>query len=160
MEIPAKLSIKPIVFPPAAVLAQDTGLSSDSPAESNELFALRKAIALIANQVWRIGIVAMDNETKEPKSEISALDIKKVANSVENMTELMVGLGIQIVDRCNEDFHPGLPDQVVTEEPREGCSKERIIRTIRPTILWNQVMVQRGEIDIMVPITKAPIPKE
>jgi hypothetical protein len=63
-------------------------------------------------------------------------------------------LGIRIIDRIGESFDAGLPDQVVTEEPREGLTREQIIRTIRPTIMWNQTMVQRGEIDIAVPSIK------
>jgi hypothetical protein len=109
---------------------------------------------LITNQLWRIETVVNDPENGEIKTDLSSQEMRKIANALEAIKQSIGELGIRIKDRCNEDFHPGLPDQVVTEEPREGISKERIIRTIRPTILWNQTMVQRGEIDIAVPILK------
>ncbi len=113
-----------------------------------------KALIEVANQSWRIDAALTDGDTKEPKAALSTQDIKKLSKALETICECTQGLGIRVIDRCNEDFHPGLPDQVVTEEPREAISKERIIRTIRPTIMWHQTMVQRGEIDIAVPVKK------
>ncbi|WP_395745398.1 hypothetical protein [Prosthecobacter sp.] len=113
-----------------------------------------KALIAIANQSWRIGGALIEVETNEPKSVLSPQEIKKLSKALETICEATQALGIRVIDRCNEDFHPGLPDQVVTEEPREGISKERVIRTIRPTIMWHQTLVQRGEIDIAVPTKK------
>ena len=45
-----------------------------------------------------------------------------------------------------------LPTQIHTT--MEGITKEQVIRTIRPTIMWNQTMMQRGQIDIAVPASK------
>jgi hypothetical protein len=113
-----------------------------------------KALIQITGQMWRLGSLLFEPDTSDLKSELSLQDIKKMGHAVETMREVIELIGIRVIDRCNEDFHPGLPDTVVTEEPQEGISKERIIRTIRPTIMWGQTMVQRGEIDIAVPVTK------
>jgi hypothetical protein len=113
-----------------------------------------KAFIQITGQMWRLGSLLFDPDTSDLKSELSLQDIKKMGHAVETMREVIELIGIRVIDRCNEDFHPGLPDTVVTEEPQEGISKERIIRTIRPTIMWGQTMVQRGEIDIAVPTSK------
>jgi hypothetical protein len=115
---------------------------------------LSKALIAIAGQSWRLSTAVNDPETGDTKTELSPQEMRKLANALEAIQQSIQELGIRVIDRCNEDFHPGLPDQVVTEEPREGISKERIIRTIRPTIIWNQTMVQRGEIDIAVPVKK------
>jgi hypothetical protein len=162
MKLPEKLDITIIPLPSAVELANDlsgvfssnqrSDRSADS-ASSTEII-LQKALVENANQVWRILTSVIDSESKEIKELISPQEIKKVANAIEKLIATFDSLGIRIIDRLGESFNAGLPDQVVTEEPREGLTREQIIRTIRPTIMWNQTMVQRGEIDIAVPSIK------
>jgi hypothetical protein len=162
MRLPKELQIPQIAPPSVVELLTQTALQSthpNTPPEAsqrleNEIGLMSKTMILITNQLWRIETVVNDPENGEMKTDLSSQEMRKIANALEAIKQSVGELGIRIKDRCNEDFHPGLPDQVVTEEPREGISKERIIRTIRPTIFWNQTMVQRGEIDIAVPILK------
>jgi hypothetical protein len=161
MNIPSILEIKVTSFPSAESLAGCI-VGTASPAVPPETSALNsdtklelsKALIAIAGQSWRLKTAITDPETGDTKNELSSQELRKVANALEAISQTLQELGIRVIDRCNEDFHPGLPDQVITEEPREGISKERIIRTIRPTIIWHQMMVQRGEIDIAVPAPK------
>lgn len=161
MKPPSSLEISPVSFPsPERLATAIVGLTApvapvEAPSSSSDLKAeLSKALIAIAGQSWRLRTAVNDPETGETKTELSPQEMRKLANAVEAISQTLQELGIRVIDRCNEDFHPGLPDQVVTEEPCEGISKERIIRTIRPTIIWHQTMVQRGEIDIAVPIAK------
>ena len=163
MKPPKKLDITKFEFPNAADLADKTQNSSacrptimrqEPSAYAAEVTMLSKALVAVANQTWRIAGAVIDPDSKEPKSELSTQEIKKVGNAFDSIKETLGELGLKIIDRFGEPFNTGLPEQVVTEEPREGISKEQIIRTIRPTIMWHQTMVQRGEIDIVVPIAK------
>lgn len=164
MKTPPELSLPQVSLPDSHQFAKDLlqattmspGIPNRDSAQVNDpdLQACMKALIAIANQSWRIGSAIIDAETNEPKSALSPQEIKKLSKALETICEATQGLGLRVIDRCNADFHPGLPDQVVTEEPREGISKERVIRTIRPTIMWHQTMVQRGEIDIAVPTKK------
>lgn len=163
MKIPNEIDLNSVAFPTSIPDSSKTEDSERLPGGvgSNEVHqimsqAYQKAIIQMASQSWRLSNVLTDSETEQPKTELSSQDIRKLSNIAEAMQEIIQSLGIRIIDRCGEDFHPGLPDVVVTEEPREGISKERIIRTIRPTILHGQTMVQRGEIDIAVPLDKKP----
>ena len=136
-------------------LSSESTNSQDAPAgNSSEVTMLSKALISVANQAWRIAGAIVDPDSKESKSELSAQEIKKVANALENIKETIGALGLKIIDRVGEPFNTGLPEQVVTEEPRDSISSDRIIRTIRPTLMWHQTMVQRGEIDIAVPVSK------
>jgi hypothetical protein len=159
MKPPEKIDLPAIPLPSAAELAAvaSTLLSSDQePQRSHSASStaepiLQKALIMNANQIWRISSVVIDPETKEAREELRPQEIRKVAKAIESLMETFNGLGIRIIDRLGEPFNPGLPDQVVTEEPREGFTREQIIRTIRPTIVWNETMIQRGEVDIAVP---------
>jgi len=159
MKLPKELDIPKIAHPSAAEMMTPAvrELMNSGKAEqksANDDTALAKALISIAGQAWRLGTAVKDSETNEVKTVLSQQEIRKVANIMETINQVIIDLGIKIIDRCNQDFHPGLPDQVVTEEPKAGISKEQIIRTIRPTIMWHQTMVQRGEIDIAVPVSK------
>lgn len=152
MKINSSLTITAIPQPSAEqALSTALGGAPVAAAASSEE---SKALLQITGQLWRQGAIVIDSESGEPKNELSSQDIRKLSHALETMREVIQSLGIRVIDRCNEDFHPGLPDTVVTEETHEGISKERIIRTIRPTIMWGQTMVQRGEIDIAVPVAR------
>lgn len=162
MKIPTEIDLKSIAHPNQTVFDAQNIVNSTTrdqaaaaiPIANDTSLNNIKAIVQFASQSWRLSGVLMDPETEQPKPELNPQDIRKLSNIAEAMQEIVQSLGVRVIDRCGEDFHPGLPDVVVTEEPREGISKERIIRTIRPTILHGQTMVQRGEIDIAVPMEK------
>ena len=161
MKIPKKIDLTALPYPDAGDLADDLkkaasheqdGLKEKKSASAAEIKNMTNALVSITHQSWRMGAAILDPETKEPKSEFSERDIRKAAKALETITETLESLGIKVVDRKGEPFDAGLPDKVVTEEAKEGLSKEQIIKTLRPTIIWHQTMVQRGEIDIATPI--------
>jgi hypothetical protein len=162
MQPPKVLDIQKIAQPSSAELVSKiihelakVGASNEANQKmGDDTMVMSKALISISSQAWRLKTAVNDPESGEMKTELSAQEMRKVANASEAINQAIEELGIRVIDRCNQDFHPGLPDQVVTEEPRAGISKEQIIRTIRPTIMWHQTMVQRGEIDIAVPTTK------
>ncbi len=162
MKIPVTIDIQATPFSALDQLAAAVqGASADSsephPRESvdpTERQEFMKALIQVAGQTWRLGTLLFDSDSGESKAELSSQDIRKLSNAVESMQEVIKSLGIRVIDRCGKDHDDGLPEIIVTEEPREGISKDLIIRTIRPTIMWGQTMVQRGEIDIAVPVSK------
>ncbi|MCP5560568.1 MAG: hypothetical protein H7A55_22735 [Verrucomicrobiaceae bacterium] len=156
MKIPDDLQIPNTPFPTAAkelaAVAHPDEAGDTSVAQLKTKFAeIQKALIEMTNHAWRIGQSVNDPETGEPKEELARQDIRRVAKAADALGESITNVGIRVLDRCGEDFDPGLPDQVITEEPREGISRDRIIRTIRPTIMWGLTMVQQGQIDIAVP---------
>jgi hypothetical protein len=160
MKPPKELDLPSVPRPSPAELTSEVSklLSFDpepdrsSEASSTTEAILRKALIANVNQTWRISSAVIDPESKEIRDELKPQEIRKIAKAIESLMEAFDGLGIRLIDRLGEPFNAGLPDQVVTEEPREGLTREQIIRTIRPTIVWNETMVQRGEVDIAVPI--------
>jgi hypothetical protein len=162
MQLPKEIDLKIVSFPECKKLDSNetidhsgrlTNMDGGKLPDASTLNYI-KALTQLSSQSWRLNNLVIDPETDQVRSELSPQDIRKLANIAEAMVEITQSSGFRVIDRCGEDFHPGLPDVVVTEEPREGISKERIIRTIRPTILHGQTMVQRGEIDIAVPTEK------
>jgi hypothetical protein len=44
-----------------------------------------------------------------------------------------------------------LPLKVVTSQPAPGIARETVIETIKPTIYWQQQIIQTGEVVIATP---------
>lgn len=157
MKIPKDLDLKNIDVPDLSEIAEQLGdaklndPSSVSGDGQEQLIAMQKAFVSVANQFWRLTTAVIDKDQGEIKEDLNEQDLKRVGRAMDSMKETFESLGIKIIDKTGDTFDAGFPDQVVTEEPRKGISKEQVIRTIRPTILWQQKMVQRGEIDIAVP---------
>ena len=148
---PREYSLKIVQMVSSSPLGGMTGANSS---ERESLEKLSKAMIVIANQSWRMASAIRDSDSKEPKVELTPQEIKKLSKAIEMVQETMVDLGIEIIDKQGMAFNAGMPEQVVTEEQQEALTGERILRTIRPTIMWNKRMVQPGQIDIAVPIFK------
>ena len=160
MKPPPEIDIKKIDLPDAGELAaellkqhpeRDAGAKAEHVSSTQK--AMQKALIYLTNDWWRAEGLVMDPETGEVKETLTT-ELKRLGSALERMKETLAELGINAIDRTGEAFNPGLPDQVITEEPKVGISTEQITRTIKPTIIWQQTMVQRGEIEIAVPTTK------
>ena len=57
----------------------------------------------------------------------------------------------RIKDHTGEIFDYGLPLNVVTTQPSPGITKERVLETLKPTIYWQEQMIQMGEVVIATP---------
>ncbi len=160
MKIPPEIDLKKIALPDAGELASEllkqhpesaAGANAEHIASTQRM--MQKALISLTNECWRAAGLVMDPETGEAKEALTT-ELKRLGSALERMGETLTELGINVIDRTGEAFNPGLPDQVITEEPKVGLSTEQITRTIKPTIIWQKVMVQRGEIEIAVPATK------
>ena len=156
-KLPSYIEIVVHPYPSADELLQQVDpipTSSSSREASLDITAIRSQICPFADQLWRLQGVIFEGENREVRDGLNGAEVRKLARSLEAMEAIIESIGIRVIDRCDQDWDAGLPETVITEEPKEGISKERILRTIRPTIMWNQTMVQRGEIDIAVPTAK------
>ncbi len=157
MKIPITIDIQTVPFPLAESLQAAPERPESASSGYEEAFSQTVyKLAQLADHHWRIGTLVLDDEADGAKEKLEGADLRKIARSLEAMAEIFESTGLTVFDRTGQDFNHGLPETVITEEAREGISRERVIRTIRPTILWNQQMVQRGEIDIAVPMPSKP----
>jgi hypothetical protein len=111
-----------------------------------------KATITVATNAWRLRTRLIDRHSGEIKEDVSKEDVKKMARYIESIYEAFAEIGIEIKDRTGEAFDYGLPEKVVTAQPQEGLTRERIIETLRPTIYWKEKLAQQGEVTIATPI--------
>jgi hypothetical protein len=154
---PSHIDVVVHPYPSVGGLLQQEGSIPTSVSNhevSGDVIGIKAQICPLADQLWRLQEVIFEGETREVKDGLNGTEVRKLARSLDAMEAIIQSIGVRVIDRCDQDWDAGLPETVITEEPMEGITKERIIRTIRPTIMWGQTMVQRGEIDVAVPVTK------
>jgi hypothetical protein len=78
-------------------------------------------------------------------------EMKRVHRHIEAMFESFREMGLEIKDHTGEIFDYGLPLNVVTTQPTPGITKERVLETLKPTIYWQEQMIQMGEVVIATP---------
>jgi molecular chaperone GrpE (heat shock protein) len=105
-----------------------------------------KSIADVATNAWKARTKMMDGSSGEVRE-----DMKRVHRHIEAMFESFREMGLEIKDHTGEIFDYGLPLNVVTTQPTPGITKERVLETLKPTIYWQEQMIQMGEVVIATP---------
>jgi len=102
-------------------------------------------LADLATACWRIRKrVLKTAETND--------DSRRILRDLETMFEVFHKMGFEIRDYTGETFDYGLPLKVITTQPVAGLAKEKVIETIKPTLLCQTHLIQIGEVIIETPI--------
>src|SRR5438105_7380195 len=72
-------------------------------------------------------------------------DSRRVLRELDAMFEIFHRIGFEIKDYTGETFDYGLPLRVITTQPVSGLDREKIVETIKPTLLWQNHLIQMGE---------------
>jgi len=117
-----------------------------SPMDSAVTEAYAKGLAAVATNAWKARSKMIDEQSGEPRDEM-----KRVFRHIEAMFETFRELGLEVKDHTRQVFDYGMPLKVVTSQPMPGINKERVIETIKPTIYWQDRIIQMGEVVIGTP---------
>ncbi len=112
-----------------------------------------KAMADIATNVWKAKSKMLDSGSGEVREEM-----KRVYRHVEGALENFRDIGLEVKDHTGDAFDYGLPLNVVTTQATQGITRESVIETIRPTIYWQQQVIQKGEVVIATPASANLVP--
>jgi hypothetical protein len=105
-----------------------------------------KAMADIATNIWKAKAKMLDGDSGEVRNEM-----KRVYRHIESVLESLNEVGLEVKDHTGDGFDYGLPLKVVTTQPTQGITRESVIETIKPTIYWEQQIIQMGEVVIATP---------
>ncbi|HVT04952.1 MAG TPA: hypothetical protein VHL58_16435 [Thermoanaerobaculia bacterium] len=100
----------------------------------------------MATSVWKARRRLRDNVSGELQDEL-----RRVSRHLESAMEAMRELGLEVKDHTGQAFDYGLLLKVVATQRTPGIYKEYVIETIRPTIYWQEQIVQIGEVVIATP---------
>ncbi|MGA3008137.1 MAG: hypothetical protein ABSE59_09630 [Opitutaceae bacterium] len=109
-------------------------------------------IAEIATHVWRAKGKLVDPASGQPREET-----RRIYRHVESTLDVLAQMGVAIRDQLNEPYDPGLPVNVLTFQPTPGLSRDMIIEVVRPTVIWQERVLQLGEVVVGTP-ENPPVP--
>jgi hypothetical protein len=163
MIMPDELIINPYPYPDVEdLLHQSHGTPQGTHPTAVPLSVPPRVIKGFAEAVtnaWRAKIRMLDPVTGDVREEM-----RRVYRHVEATLEVFVGLGIQLKDHTGETFDYGSALKVITTQPTPGILQESVIETIKPTVYWNQQLIQIGEVVIATPTnpstSTSPSPSE
>lgn len=105
-----------------------------------------KGMADIATNIWKAKAKMLDGASGEVRDEM-----KRVYRHIEGVLETLHEMGLEVKDHTGDAFDYGLPLKVITTQPTQGITRENVIETIKPTIYWQQQIIQMGEVVIATP---------
>jgi hypothetical protein len=103
-------------------------------------------ITEISTHVWRAKSKLIDPATGQPRE-----DSRRIYRHIESTLDSLAQMGVVIRDQLNEPYDPGLPVNVLTFQPTPGLSRDTIIEVVRPTIIWQERVLQIGEVVVGTP---------
>jgi hypothetical protein len=107
-------------------------------------------IAAIATNVWRAKSKLIDPATSLPREET-----KRTYRHIESTLDALTQMGVVIREQLYEPYDPGLPVNVLTFQPMPGLSRDTIVEVVRPTIIWQDRVLQVGEVVVGTPETSS-----
>lgn len=112
-----------------------------------QLLKLLSLLPELATGIWRARQrMLAPGKTDEPRDEM-----RRAFRPLDATFQYLLQAGIEIVDRTNQPYIAGLREKVIAFEPTDGISTDTVIETIKPTILFQNVLLQLGEIIVGTP---------
>lgn len=106
-------------------------------------------LALIATNAWRAKVRIIDPETGQPKE-----DLRRIYRHIEGIFNAFDELGMKIIDPTGRAYDSGMALKAISFEQTHGLAREEIKETIKPSVTWNDRLIQMGEVIVGTPEQK------
>ena len=106
----------------------------------NQLAITVEGICNISMECWRLRKIAEAQTERD--------DAAGVRHAVRRISDVLSGLGIEVIDFSGRAYDPGLVPEVIEVRLDDTLSKGRVIihETVAPTVMWRGQVVSRGQI--------------
>jgi hypothetical protein len=108
---------------------------------------LAAAFGGLATHVWRAYGKTIDPVTGQTREEM-----RRIHRHIEGALDVLQQMGLTINDWVNQPYDAGLPVKVLTFQPAPGVTRDTILETVRPTVMWKNRLVQLGEVVVGTPV--------
>jgi hypothetical protein len=131
-----------------------TPQSDSPPAAGNEqigedLRRLLRTLASATTALWRVRAKL----TGEPKVELPAA-LRLLPRHVEAAWDALEAGGITVQDPRGQRYDPGLAVNPVTYIPDASVPPNTIVETLKPSVFWKDVLIQRADVILASPAEK------
>ncbi len=116
---------------------------------NDEIIEMAKDLGTL---IWRI-------RRRLQSPEITPKITNKISLDMDSVLATLTNNGIDIKDHTGDDYYDGMALHVIASQPLNSLDNKKIIETLRPTIYYQNKIVQRGEVIVGIP-TSSDINKE
>lgn len=103
--------------------------------------AIEHFVCAVANNTWRLA--------KKTAGDANEARWKR---HVDALRDALAEIGVFIKDHDGEPYDVGMAVKVIAWEKQSGATREVIVETIKPTIRWNDKLLQWGEVVACAPV--------
>lgn len=103
-------------------------------------------LADVATNAWKAQVRLGTPSTNEPHQ-----DQRRLVRNIEAILSSLQEFGVGVKDHTGETYDYGQALKVAAAQPTDGIEREMVTETIRPSVFWHKVMIQRGEVVIATP---------
>lgn len=119
----------------------------DVPEKDKDYLHLLQVISEVCVGVWRAKSKLIDSTNGE-----STEQTRRALRPIESTLDTLQQGGFEIKDHTNKPYVVGMLEKVVSWEQKEDLTEEIIIETLRPTIIYQDRVLQNGEVVVGVPL--------
>jgi|WetSurMetagenome_2_1015567.scaffolds.fasta_scaffold00088_7 hypothetical protein len=119
---------------------------SDHLSTPSEDKAQQQLLRDLATGLWRIRQKMLEPGSGEPLA-----GMQKAYRHLQSTWDVLTEAGVEIQDHTGSHYDPGLSLSVIAHQPTRGIIREEVIETIKPSIYFNKVVIQQGEVIVGIP---------
>lgn len=108
-----------------------------------------KNMTLVCNGIWRI----QQNVNLSIKEQ-STSRLLRTKRHVDTLVEQIGTLGYSFKDHTGEVYDTGNKIMVLSTEPTEGLTSEKVIETVKPSVFYKGELLQSGEVIVGTPLSE------
>ena len=122
--------------------------SLSMPKETAQEGVQVRLLADVGTGLWRLRQKMVKSGTDRPLEEM-----RRAYRHLESVWDALVKAGVEIRDHTGEPVPEGgiYALRVIAFQPTPGISREKVIETIRPTIYYEDQMIQMGQVIVGTP---------
>lgn len=109
-------------------------------------------LAAVATAIWR----ARSKLGAEEQVELPE-ELRNLPRHIQAAWDALAAGKVQIDDPTGRRYVPGMAVNTLTIQPLEGITCELIHETIKPTVYFNDTLIQRADVILGSPIAESPL---
>lgn len=153
LRYPEEFRIAPSAWPPqllgdleeTARMLQS--LLQEKEGDSQDRQEVEKLLAVVGTGLWRARKKMLVMAKRD-----SSQDLRVAIWAIESTWDMINQVGVEVQDHDSEIITGGEALHVLAFEPSEQCTRETVIETLKPTVYYQDKMIQAGEVIVGTPL--------
>ncbi len=107
-------------------------------------------MAQLVTSLWRL-----EPKLNKPGTTEARDDLRLARRHLDSAWSTLEEAGVKILDYQNKPYDSGLALQVLAFQPVPGLSGQIVLETLKPTILFQDNLIQKGEVIVGIPASES-----